>query len=203
MLKKILPLFVFTALLGGCASLFNGDEEVPQFSEPRFTSEEPIQLTVSKVETISEFTPTFTRPNVEHLFPVSIEKTARLWAADRLKAADFSSQRIAEVIIKDASVTEELEKNEDIFIRDRVKYKASLIVVVRITDPENLSRAETTVEAWRELIIPADTDLAEKEKYWTGMVDKLFNDFNKKMTANIYQYLNMYVINKPLTPTIY
>ena len=35
------------------------------------------------------------------------------------------------------------------------------------------------------------------------MVDKLFNDFNKKMTANIYQYLNMYVINKPLTPTIY
>ena len=174
-----------------------------KFREPRYNSEEPIQLKVNKVEVISEFTPTFKRPNVEHLFPISIEKTAKLWAKDRLKAADFSSPKIAEVIIRDASVTEEAETSEQLFNKDRVKYRAKLIVVVRVTDPQSLSRAETEVEAWRELIIPADTDIAEKEKYWNGMVTKLFDEFNRKMSANIYQYLNMYVINKPLTPTYY
>lgn len=120
-----------------------------------------------------------------------------------MKAADFSSPKIAEVIIRDASVTEEAETSEQLFNKDRVKYRAKLIVVVRVTDPQSLSRAETEVEAWRELIIPADTDIAEKEKYWNGMVTKLFDEFNRKMSANIYQYLNMYVINKPLTPTYY
>lgn len=195
---------MLTLLAAGCATLFPKDEdELQKFSEPRFNQSEPIQLKVSKIEVISEFTPTFTRPNVEHLFPISIEKTAKIWARERLKAADFSSPQIAEVIIKDASVTEELEQNQQLFNKDRVKYKAKLVVTVKVSNPNNMSRAETEVEAWRELIIPADTDIAEKEKYWNGMVTKLFDEFNTRMTSNIYQYLNMYVINQPLTPTYY
>lgn len=61
--------------------------------------------------------------------------------------------------------------------------------------PQNLSSAETSIEAWRELAIPADTDIEEKERYWNGMVYKLFDEFNKRMEQNIYQYLNMYVAN--------
>ena len=202
-IKKIIPAFIMTVLVAGCAWFPKDEDELQKVREPRYNSEEPIQLKVNKVEVISEFTPTFKRPNVEHLFPISIEKTAKLWAKDRLKAADFSSPKIAEVIIRDASVTEEAETSEQLFNKDRVKYRAKLIVVVRVTDPQSLSRAETEVEAWRELIIPADTDIAEKEKYWNGMVTKLFDEFNRKMSANIYQYLNMYVINKPVTPTYY
>ncbi len=202
-IKKIIPAFIMTVLVAGCAWFPKDEDELQKSREPRYNSEEPIQLKVNKVEVISEFTPTFKRPNVEHLFPISIEKTAKLWAKDRLKAADFSSPKIAEVIIRDASVTEEAETSEQLFNKDRVKYRAKLIVVVRVTDPQSLSRAETEVEAWRELIIPADTDIAEKEKYWNGMVTKLFDEFNRKMSANIYQYLNMYVINKPVTPTYY
>ena len=202
--KKILPVLILTLISSGCATLFpQDDDELQRYSEPRYNTQEPIQLKVSKIEVISEFTPTFSRPNVEHLFPVSIEKTAKLWAQDRLKAADFSSEKVAEVIIKDASVTEEMEKSEQLFNKDRVKYKASLIVVIKISDPRSLSRAETEVQAWRELIIPADTDIAEKEKYWNGMVSKLFEEFNAKMTSNIYQYLNMYVIGQELIPTYY
>ncbi len=203
-LTRALPALMLTVLIAGCATLFPRDEdELQKFQEPRFTSQEPIQLKVNKVVVTSEFMPTFTRPNVEHLFPVSIEKTAKTWANDHLKAADFSSPKIAEVIIRDASVTEQLEENTQLFNKDRVKYKATLNVVVRVSDPSNTSRAETEVTAWRELIIPADTDIADKEKYWNGMVDKLFEEFNAKMTANIHQYLNMYVINQPLTPTYY
>lgn len=203
-LKRILPVMIAISAISGCAAWFpQDDDQLTRYSEPRFSTENPIQLKVSRINVISEFTPSFTRPNVEHLFPVSIEKTAKIWAKDRLKAADFSSNRQADVIIKDASVTEEMEKSEQLFNKDRVKYKATLNVVIRITDPKNMSRAETEVQAWRELIIPADTDIAEKEKYWNGMVDKLFAEFNTKMNQNIHQYLNIYVINNELTPTYY
>ena len=202
--KKILSIACLTAFLSACGTLFGtGDEELARYGEPRFSSETPIELKVNKIDIISEFTPTFTRPNVEHLFPVSIEKTAKLWAQDRLKAADFSSSKIAEVTIKDASVTEELEEGSQIFEQDKVKYSARLVVSVKISDPESLAQASTEVEAWRSLTIPASTDIATKEEYWNGMVQKLFNDFNTKMTSNINQYLNAFIVNQEIVPTYY
>lgn len=202
--KKILIMLGLTFALSACGTLIGTPEdEMPRYSEPRFTTEKPIELKVSKIDVVSEFTPTFARPHVEHLFPVSIEKTAKLWAQDRLKAADYSSPKIAEVIIKDASVTEELEEGGQIFERDKVKYSARLVVSVKVSDPDSLAQASTEVEAWRSLTIPADTDIAAKEGYWNSMVQKLFDDFNDRMTANIHQYLNAFIANQEIVPTYY
>src|SRR5574344_1281908 len=110
-LKRIFSLFLLFGLVQGCAS--TSDNAEPQrYNEPRFTSQEPVKLKVNKINIVSEFTPSFTRPNVEHLFPISIEKTAKLWGQDRLKAADYSSNKKALYIIKNASVTEELIKSD-------------------------------------------------------------------------------------------
>ena len=202
--KKLLSLLGLVSVLSACGTFYGTPEdELPRYTEPRYTSEKPIELKVSKIDVVSEFTPTFTRPHVEHLFPVSIEKSAKLWAQDRLKAADYASPKIAEVTIKDASVTEELEKGAQIFERDKVKYSARLVVSVKITDPDSLAQASTEVEAWRSLTIPADTDIATKEIHWNGMVQKLFDDFNDRMTANIHQYLNAFVVTEEITPTYY
>ena len=65
----------------------------------------------------------------------------------------------------------------------------------KITDKTNMSAAETSINAWRELKIPVDTKIAEKEKYWNDMVYKLFDEFNRRMEKNINEYLNMYVMN--------
>lgn len=194
-IRKILFTVLLIGLTGGCSAIFGSYEgdEPTRYTELRFEDQKPIKLKVSKVDVISEFTPSFRRPNVEHLFPISIEKTAKTWARDRLEAVDFSSDKVAQFIIKDASVTEELETTDKVFERDRMKYRATLNVVIRISDPQKLSNAETEIQAWRELIIPADTDIAEKEKYWNGMVTKLFDEFNLRMERNIHQYLNMYV----------
>ena len=194
-IRKILFTVLLIGLTGGCSAIFGSYEgdEPAHYTALRFEDQKPIKLKVSKVDVISEFTPSFRRPNVEHLFPISIEKTAKTWARDRLEAVDFSSDKVAQFIIKDASVTEELETTDKVFERDRMKYRATLNVVIRISDPQKLSNAETEIQAWRELIIPADTDIAEKEKYWNGMVTKLFDEFNLRMERNIHQYLNMYV----------
>ena len=72
--------------------------------------------------------------------------------------------------------------------------KVHLSTILKITDA-NGSTAQTYIEAWRELGIPVDTPIDQKEKYWHEMVQKLMTDFNAKMQENIEQYLNMYVKN--------
>ena len=187
-------MFCAAALVSGLAACASTDEAVPQkYNEPRFNADGIVNLKVNKVEVVSEFTPSFTRPNVEHLFPVSIEKTAKLWATDRLKAVDFSSDKQATFIIKDASVTEEVVKSDKLFEKDSLKYRAKLSVVLKVNDPYNFSSAETSLEAWRELTIPVDTSIEDKERYWNSMVEKLFEEFNARMQININKYLNMYV----------
>ncbi len=190
-----LVLVLVGLFMASCSTTSDTDAIPLRYSEPRFQTTAPIELNVEKIDIISEFVPSFTRPNVEHLFPVSIEKAAKMWAEDRLKADGFSSNRIAEYVIKDASVTEEVEKSEEFLQKDRIKYRANLSVVLKVTDKSNLSAAETTIDAWRELRMPVDTKIAEKEKYWNDMVYKLFDEFNKRMEQNINEYLNMYVKN--------
>lgn len=192
---KNIALMLVSVFLFACSSTTDTDAVPLKYNEPRFQRTAPIVLNVEKVDVSSEFVPSFTRPNVEHLFPVSIEKTARIWAEDRLKADGFSSNKIAEYIIKDASVTEEVEKAEDLFQKDRLKYRANLSVLLKIVDKSNMSAAETTIDAWRELRLPVDTKIADKEKLWNDMVNKLFEDFNLRMEQNINEFLNMYVKN--------
>lgn len=187
-------MFCALAMVSTLTACASSDEAVPEkYNEPRFDSDGIVNLKVNKVEIVSEFTPSFTRPNVEHLFPVSIEKTAKLWAADRLKAVDLASDKQATFIIKDASVTEEVVKSDKIFEKDSLKYRARLSVVLTISDPYNFSSAETSLEAWRELTIPVDTTIEDKERYWNSMVEKLFDEFNARMQMNINKYLNMYI----------
>jgi len=188
-LKHIFLAFVM--LLGACASQ-KETAEPKRYLESRFNNEPKIELLVNKIDITSEFSPSFTKPNVEHLFPVSLERAARVWATDRLQAVDFSVNRTAEFVIKDASVTETEEKAKDLFHKDSLKYRATLSTVLKVVDA-NGSTAQTSIEAWRELGIPIDTPLEQKEKYWHEMVQKLMNDYNVKMQENIEQYLNMYV----------
>ena len=68
-------------------------------------------------------------------------------------------------------------------------------VVLKISSDNGQSSAQTSIEAWRELTMPIDTSIEEKEKYWNEMVQKLFEEFNVRMEQNINQYLNMYVKN--------
>ena len=178
-------------LLNACASMNNEEAAPERYSDLHFDNKKPIELMVKTIDVKTEFTPSFTRPNVEHLFPVSIEKTAKTWADERLEAVDFASNRTAEFVIKDASVTEHEEKSDQLLQKDRVKYHANLSVVLRVVD--NKSSAQTSVEAYRELSMPIDTNIEDKERYWNEMVIKLFNAFDEHMELNSHKYLNMYI----------
>ena len=197
-LIKMLLAAVVAVNLSACSTM-NNDEAAPErYSDLHFDNKAPVRLMVKKIDVKSEFTPSFTRPNVEHLFPVSIEKTAKTWANERLEAADYSSDRVAEFVIQDASVTEHEVQSDQILQKNRLKYHADLKVMLKVID--NKASAQTTVEAYRELTMPIDTSIADKEKYWNEMVVNLFTAFDEHMEGNIYKYLNMYVKdNKSVT----
>ncbi len=190
-MKKLVIAFLSIITISACAKNAN---IIKTYTPPRFTNQEQIKLNVESINTQSEFSPTFTRPNVEHLLPISIEKTTRIWADDRLEAASPSSSKQAVITIKDASVTEELIKSQKFLQKDQLKYIAKLHVELKVIDENNLSSAQTEIRAWRELIIPADTPLSQKEEYWSSMVEKLFADYNNQMAQNINEYLGQYII---------
>lgn len=190
-LCKMIGLAAAALILNACTTMNNNTAVPERYSDLHFDNKAPIPLLVKTVDIKSEFTPSFTRPNVEHLLPISIEKTAKTWAKERLEATDFASNRVAEFIIKDASVTETEEKSEQILTKDKLKYHASLKVLLRVVD--NKSSAATNVEAWRDLTMSIDTNIEDKEQHWNEMVIKLFKAFDTSMEKNIYQSLNMYV----------
>jgi len=190
-LVKTIGLGVLALMLNACSSMNNNTAAPERYSDLHFDNKAPIPLMVKTIEVKSEFTPSFTRPNIEHLFPVSIEKTAKTWAKERLEAADFASNRTAEFIIQDASVVETEEKSDQLLMKDRLKDHASLKVLLRIND--NKSTASTGVEAWRDLTMSIDTSIEEKEQHWNEMVVNLFKSFDESMEKNINQSLNMYI----------
>ena len=186
-------------LLNACATMNNDSAAPERYSDLHFDNKAPIPLTVKTINVRSEFTPTFTRPNVEHLLPTSIEKTAKTWANERLQAAEPSSSRTAEFVIKDASVVEHEERSNQILQKDRLKYRANLNVVLRVID-HNAS-AQTSVEAFRELTMPIDTSIEDKEKHWNEMVINLFRAFDQHMEINAQKSLNMYIKNNNTVTT--
>lgn len=192
LIKKLCIISV-SALLCSCSSMSNNRAAPERFSDLHFDNKAPIMLSVKQINVKSEFTPSFTRPNVEHLFPISIEKTAKTWANERLEAADLSSNRVAEFIIHDASVTEQEVKAQQFLQKDSLNYHANLKITLKVID--NKSSAQTTVEAYRELTMPIDTNIEDKEQHWNDMVINLFQSFDEHMQINIEKYLNMYIKN--------
>lgn len=189
--SKIVCAAATVVLLNACSSMNNNTAVPERYSDLHFDNKAPIQLMVKAVEIKSEFTPSFTRPHVEHMLPTSIEKTAKTWAKERLQATDFSSNSVAEFIIQDASVIETEEQTGQFLSKDRLKYHATLKVLLRIVD--NKSSAAANVEAWRDLTMAVDTNIEDKEQHWNDMVINLFQAFDSSMEKNIYQSLNMYV----------
>ena len=131
--------------------------------------------------------------------PTSTSSSARKSLVAKLKALDekLKGSNDEEILqtIEYTPLTEEEIKASQLFYKDSLKYRATLSVVLKVSSDNGQSSAQTSIEAWRELTMPIDTSIEEKEKYWNEMVQKLFEEFNVRMEQNINQYLNMYVAN--------
>jgi hypothetical protein len=178
------------AFLGGC------DTPVPSRSFPdiSFTHKIPYNLDVASIEVETRPAPAPDKGTVVHELPVSLTAVAEKWARQRLKPVGASG--VAVVTIEKASVVEQrLKKTGGVrgaFTTDQTeRYIGELQLSISIA--ENRGQALARAGSTRTRTIAEDATLAEREKLWFDMVEKLTRGMDAEMDKQIPQHLAIYL----------
>lgn len=189
----------FTLLLaGGTLAACSSSPPRPRFPELTYGHLGRFTLDVVRVDIISEYKPTFAKPNIEHTFPVVPEQAMRKWAEDRL-AVTGNPGRFARFVIQDAKVIEtELPRSTGVrgaFTTDQThRYDGTLSASLEIREERGQFRAGTA-SAWasRSRTVPEGITINDREKVWFEIVESLMNDLNaeldRQIRANLGQFL--------------
>jgi hypothetical protein len=191
--RPILLAAAFAALLGACAETPPPDV----FPELTYGHLAPIRLAVERVEIASTFEPSFTDPDVEHLFPTPPQRAAERWALDRLTAAGGDGRR-AIFIVRVARVAETALSGTGglagLFTTDQeARYDATLEVELEIRDVAGQRLAFATARVLRTLSVPEGITLDERESIWLGLTEALVRDMGTELEKTIAKYLGAYL----------
>ena len=164
------------------------------FAQISFAHLPPIKLDVATIDVREAAAEAPGNGNIEHELPVSLRGAARRWARERLQAVGQTGSAV--VTVERADFREErLKKTKGIkgvFTTDQVeRYRAALAVSVAISDPGGsaLARAEGS----RSQTVPEDASLADREKVWFSMTEKLVKAVDAEMEKRIRQNLQRYI----------
>jgi len=177
-------------LLAGC------DTPVPSRSFPdiSFSHKTPYNLDVATIEVEKQLASAPSEGSIVHELPVTLDAVAEKWAKQRLKAVGQNGTAI--VRIEKATVVEErLKKTGGIkgaFTTDQTeRYSGALEVSVSISD--NRGQAMARASATRARTIAEDATLADREKLWFDIVEKLARDVDAQMDQQIPAHLGIYL----------
>jgi len=188
-LRTICTVAVIAFLLAGC------ETPVParKFPEIGFLHKAPYKLDVATVEV--EKQPAAPQAgNIVHELPVSLTTVAETWARQRLTAAGTSGSAI--VRIEKASIVEEkLKKTGGIrgmFTTDQTeRYTGELEISVSLAN--NRGQAMVRANARKIRTIAEDATLADREKLWFEMVEKLAREVDDQMDIEIHGHLGNFL----------
>jgi len=189
-LRTVCAAAFVTLSLAGC------DTTVParNFPEISFAHKPAYNLDVASIEVQKQPAATPDKGSLVHELPVSITDVAEKWARQRLKAVGQAGTAI--VRIEKASVVEEkLKKTGGIrgaFTTDQTeRYIGELEISISISDSrgEAMARAGAT----RTRSIAEDATLAEREKLWFELVERLARETDEQMDQQIPVHLVNYL----------
>ena len=162
-----------------------------------YSERPPIRLDVREIEIQRAYQPPNAAPNVDHLFPVPPAAGARLWAADRLKAAGPS--RRARFIVREAPVIEiPLERlgglTGTFTIEQSERYEARLVAELQILAEDDSVVASVTVEVTHHRSVPENLTLNERVRVWHEMTRSLLDEMDRQLDATIKEALTAYLV---------
>jgi hypothetical protein len=187
--RAILIVTATALLLGAC------ETPVPsrKFPEISFRHEAPYRLDVAKIE-VEKRIAAPQKGEVVHELPVSLATVAENWVRQRLSAVGNSGTAV--VYIEKASVVEEkLAKTGGIrgaFTTDQTeRYTGELQMTMELSN----GGQQGTVKAGarKAQTIAEDATLAEREKLWFDMVEKLARDVDAQMNKQINTHLTNFL----------
>jgi hypothetical protein len=186
--RWLIPCFLL--LVGACETAVEGRN----FAQISFAHMPPIKLDVAKIDVREAAPEAPGNGNIEHELPVSLRGAARSWARERLQAVGQSGTAV--VTVEQADFKEErLTKTKGlkgIFTTDQVeRYRARLTLSVMISSPTGSATARAMGS--RSQTVPEDASLADREKVWFSMTEKLVKavdaEMEKRIRKNLHSYL--------------
>jgi hypothetical protein len=164
------------------------------FPEISFSHKTPYNLDVAAIVVEKEPVAAPDKGSLVHELPVTLSDVAEKWAHQRLKAVGQSGTAI--VRIGKASVVEEkLTKTGGIrgaFTTDQTeRYIGELEISVSISDSRGEAMARAGANRTRS--IAEDATLAEREKLWFELVEKIARDTDAQMDQQIPAHLTSYL----------
>ncbi len=193
-IKALFGMIVAVFVAAGCST----PQPIPVLPDIRYTGLPPINLDVGSIAVESDYVAPFKSPNIEHVMPVSPEKLARTWAADRLRTVG-SGSRTARFIIKDASVVETSLKTDGgftgVFKKEQSeRYEGKLDVVLEIRDEHGRVVGEASASAGRMRTVGEDITIAEREGIWRDISKSLVDEVNTLLEGNMRRYIAKYLV---------
>ena len=157
-----------------------------------FVHLQPFSIDVASIEIVNQFNSTLKSPHIEHRLPTSPATALVQWVKDRLKATGKVGK--LRVFIEDASATEtRLDLDNSLkgqFTKQQSHlYKFSLRATILLTNASGIHLGSAKATATRSTTIREDISLNERQRVWFDLVDRLINDFNRQMEANLNQHL--------------
>lgn len=167
----------------------------PPLGDVNFNNLPPIQLAVSRIEVVDEYTPPLRAPNVEHDMPVSPAAAANRWAVQRLRA--IGGPGVARVIISDASVVEnrlpvETGIRGTFTTNQSARFDARVHVRVEVRNDRGFTDAFAEAGAARSHTLPETASVYDKDKLFIDLVAGLMSDLNAQLDANVASFLRAY-----------
>lgn len=188
MFKSVIRLLVAmtaTVTLVACSSI--NPTRIDPFPPISFGSALPYRLDVGQLEIIPQFQPSMTRPNIEHLMPISPETATIKWAQARIKPVGTTTA-LVRITILDASVTETTQNGQD-------RYEGVLEISIQLFNEEGLPQANALARAARTKTILNSVSLNERDQALYELTEGLSHDIDTRMNQLIPQYLGPWIVH--------
>lgn len=191
----IAGLAVAAAGLAACA-----DAPPPRaFPELRFTTQAPLVFAAQGPVIDNQARVPGIDPHVEHLMPLPPHRAVEIWARDRLQTTGVGGQTLR-VVIREASVTEtplEVQRGVRGFLTDQqeARYDARVDVAVQMVDASGQVTAESNAVARRSRTLSQKASLAEREKMWFELIERLLHDMDASLTPSLRNYLRAHMVS--------
>lgn len=170
----------------------------PSFPDIRFTGKPPLRIDAAGVDIVRVFRPSLQAPQVEHLFPVTLERAMENWALDRLQPVGTS--RRVRVRILDASVKEiELPRTSGMrgaFTTDQAqRYDATAEMTVDLMGERGFPERSLSAKATRSRSVPEGITPNDREQVWYELTEAVMADLDAELERQIRANFGFYLMS--------
>lgn len=183
-----------TLALAGCAAPPPERLTLPDIT---FEQSPTLIFAASRVESLTDFQPSFAAPHIEHMLAQPPARVAERWARDRLRH-DASQPNTVQVHIRDASVIEQdIAKTPGLrgnFTTDQVaRFEVSIAITIELRNERGFRLGEVTGTAKRSNTLSEKATLNDRERLIHDLIRQTMIDVDAQLEKNARAYMPLYV----------